>query len=73
LSRWTNINSTEQKKRGRESLGIPLSIGIIGSEGGLWEGRQRERKLRARELFWWLRDRKYKLGRVVERGGEEMV
>jgi hypothetical protein len=26
----------------------------------------------ARELFWWLTGRKYELGRVVERGGEEM-
>jgi hypothetical protein len=29
--------------------------------------------LRAKELFWWLTERKYKLGRVVERGGGEMV
>jgi hypothetical protein len=37
----------------------------------LWEGRQRERKLIARELFWWLTGRKYELGKVVERGGEK--
>jgi hypothetical protein len=38
----------------------------------LREGRQRESRLRAKELFWWLTGKKYKLGRVVERG-EEMV
>jgi hypothetical protein len=38
----------------------------------LWEGRQSESRLRARE-FWWLRGEKYKLGRVVEIGGDEMV
>jgi hypothetical protein len=39
------------------------SVGIIGSEGGFWEGRQRQRTLIAEELFWWLTGRKYELGR----------
>jgi hypothetical protein len=43
-----------------------LPIGIIGTEGRLKEGRQREWKLIGRELFWWLIGRKYKLGSVVE-------
>jgi hypothetical protein len=57
LERQTNINSTELKnKEKKQRLGILLPIGIIGSKGGLWEGRQRERKLIAKELFWWLEE-----------------
>jgi hypothetical protein len=72
LNRQTNINFRELKKRERkENLGIPLCIVIIGSEGGVREGRQRERRSIARELFWWLTGRKYELWKVVEQGGEE--
>jgi hypothetical protein len=34
LNRQANIDSTEQKKEKKEKLGIPLSIRIIGIEGG---------------------------------------
>jgi hypothetical protein len=54
-------------------LGIPLLIEIIGSEGGLWQGRQREKILIPGELLWWLTGRKYKLGKVLEKRGEEIV
>jgi hypothetical protein len=39
----------------------------------LRETRQIERRLIARELFWWSTDRKYELGRVIEREGEERL
>jgi hypothetical protein len=45
------LHRTEKKKG---NLGIPLSIGVIGSEGESRGGRQRERRLIARKLFWWL-------------------
>jgi hypothetical protein len=39
---WSNKNSAEQKKKeNKENMGIPLFIGIIDSEGQLWESRQR--------------------------------
>jgi hypothetical protein len=63
-------HKTEEKEK-KENLRLPLPIGTIGSERGLWEGRQKERLI-GRELFWWLTGRKNELGRVVERG-EEMV
>jgi hypothetical protein len=48
-----------QRTAKRENLGIHLSFEVIGSEDGLWEGGQRERRLIAMELFWWLIGRKY--------------
>jgi hypothetical protein len=60
-----------KNKEKKDKLGIPLSIDIIGNEESLWESRQGERRLIARELFWWLIGRKYEFGSVVERRGEE--
>jgi 16S rRNA U1498 N3-methylase RsmE len=40
LKRHTNkykLHRTEKQTEKREKLRISLSIGIIGSEGGLWE------------------------------------
>jgi hypothetical protein len=72
IDRQTN-KYKHHKTEKKENKGILLSIGIIDSDGGLWKGRKRGMILRAKELFWWLTERKYKLGRVVERGGGEMV
>jgi hypothetical protein len=46
---------------------------VVGSEGGLWERKQTDRRLFTKDLFWRLSSTKHKLGRVSERGGGEMV
>jgi hypothetical protein len=30
-----------KNKEKKEKLGIPLSVGIIGSEGGFWVGKEK--------------------------------
>jgi hypothetical protein len=47
----------------KNDWGISLTMDSIGSEGGLWV----KGKLRAKEGFWLLADRKYELERVRER------
>jgi hypothetical protein len=39
----------------------------------LREGRQRERRLIARELFWWLTGGKYELRKVLEKEGKRWL
>jgi hypothetical protein len=46
------MNAIELKdKENEEKQGIPLSIGILGNEEGLWKDKQKERKLISKELF----------------------
>jgi hypothetical protein len=64
LNRQANTNSKElKKKEKKENLGIHLSIGVIGIEEGLWECRQRERRLTGScsggcQIEGWIGDRK---------------
>jgi hypothetical protein len=65
------LHSTEKKEKNNiwESLYL-LELLVVKKD---CRRANRERRLIAREFFWWLTGRKHELVKVVERVGEEMV